>query len=381
MTSTRLKSETEELLHRIAQWEQSVSGQWSETEATEYYEKKKEVLSVFFNDQQEREVDRSRKLLLVQTAVKRQEAELREREAKQAREKAEEVKAEYSTKTSVVVQAKIETEISSQARVDAEAHVRQKAEAVQVEIVNAERAIKAEADAQADVTTTTLANGVEITGASAKDDSPAELILHPIIGRSSSGGNFGEIDGSRSPLSPRALSIAREDLEDAARAAAAADAALEKEMKEAMMRISKQPSRQQADLTDPVIISTYIRVRNHRDELNWMMIGYADNLKTNKLSVIGCGSGGWNELLVAIPEDAVYIYLDYKFGDTARSKFVFITYVPDSLSSLKKSRVVGHRPAVEKLLKYMQISWHVLEKHDLKRYFYASYKLVICTWL
>jgi len=32
-----------------------------------------------------------------------------------------------------------------------------------------------------------------------------------------------------------------------------------------------------------------------------------------------------------------------------------MTYVPDKMSGLAKSRVVGHRPAVEKFLKYFQI--------------------------
>lgn len=67
-------------------------------------------------------------------------------------------------------------------------------------------------------------------------------------------------------------------------------------------------------------------------------------------------------------QDPIYIYINYRFGDTGRSKFVFMTYVPDNLSGMKKSRVLGHRPAVEKLLKYMQLSWHVLDYSEFSEY-------------
>lgn len=45
------------------------------------------------------------------------------------------------------------------------------------------------------------------------------------------------------------------------------DAALEKELKEAQLRISRRPIGREADLTDPSVVATYIRIRNDRDEL------------------------------------------------------------------------------------------------------------------
>lgn len=62
------------------------------------------------------------------------------------------------------------------------------------------------------------------------------------------------------------------------------------------------------------------------------------------------------------------MYLNHKFGDTQRSKFIFMTYVPDSLGGIKKSRVVGHRPPVEKMLKYIHLQWHILDKGEMRRY-------------
>jgi len=59
------------------------------------------------------------------------------------------------------------------------------------------------------------------------------------------------------------------------------------------------------------------------------------------------------------------MYLNYTFGDTGRSKFIFLSYVPDYLNGLEKSRVLGHRGDVEKFFKYMQITWHVLTLDEL----------------
>jgi len=141
---------------------------------------------------------------------------------------------------------------------------------------------------------------------------------------------------------------------------------LESERKDAILRIGKPTSKQAADLTDPGVLDAYLRTRNDADPLMWFILGYPTNSQ-NKLVVQSSGSGDFNEMHSYVQEDAQFVYINYKFGDTQRSKFIFITYVPDSLSGLKKSRVVGHRPAVEKMLKYIHLQWHILDKNELKQ--------------
>lgn len=79
------------------------------------------------------------------------------------------------------------------------------------------------------------------------------------------------------------------------------DAALEKELKEAQLRITRNPVGRQTDLTDPGVIATYMRIRNDRDDLNWMMLGYPSDSTPNKITVLGCGTGGWEEMMQQIP--------------------------------------------------------------------------------
>jgi len=141
------------------------------------------------------------------------------------------------------------------------------------------------------------------------------------------------------------------------------DAQLYAEKKDAILRIGR-PTGKACDLTDPGIIEAYMRMRNNNDTLSWFILGYAPNSQT-KLNVIALGDTGFNEMKAEVPEDGVYMYLNHRFGDTKRSKFIFMTYVPDSLPGLKKSRVVGHRPAVEKFLKYITFQWHILDKAEM----------------
>lgn len=43
-----------------------------------------------------------------------------------------------------------------------------------------------------------------------------------------------------------------------------------------------------------------------------------------------------------------------------------MSYVPEFLGGLEKSRIVGHRPAVENFIKYSQITWHLLTLEELQ---------------
>jgi len=141
---------------------------------------------------------------------------------------------------------------------------------------------------------------------------------------------------------------------------------LELERADAKRRIVQNPNKSQADITDDNIIDTWIRIRDDEDSLNWMIMGYAEG-SDNVLKVVGSGEGGFEEMKASLPDAPVFLYLRYLFGDTGRSKFVFLTYVPDTLTGMKKSKVVQHRPAVTKLIKYFQIEWHLLRRDELAK--------------
>eukprot|EP01128_Nolandella_sp_AFSM9_P007351 TRINITY_DN39_c1_g1_i1.p1 TRINITY_DN39_c1_g1~~TRINITY_DN39_c1_g1_i1.p1 ORF type:complete len:520 (+),score=243.04 TRINITY_DN39_c1_g1_i1:73-1632(+) len=142
-----------------------------------------------------------------------------------------------------------------------------------------------------------------------------------------------------------------------------ASAALEREKLEATTRIPLRPGSRGADIRDPAILETYLEMRDDNHSTKWMILGYKANSK-NVLEVAAKGDGQWDEFVAAIPDSSCFMYINYSFGDSNRSKFVFLTYVPDTLGGMAKSRIVGHRPAIYKFIKYAQIQWDALDLAD-----------------
>ena len=51
-------------------------------------------------------------------------------------------------------------------------------------------------------------------------------------------------------------------------------------------------------------------------------------------------------------DEVLFAYVTVLYGDSRRVKNVLVTYVPDSLSGMKKARANMHKPAVEKFVQY-----------------------------
>jgi hypothetical protein len=135
---------------------------------------------------------------------------------------------------------------------------------------------------------------------------------------------------------------------------------------DAQARINLTPKAKDADLTDPEILSTYVKMRDDQDPLSWMILGYNNAVSPDKLVVLESGEGGFDEFVNALPsEKPVYMYLNYRFGDTGRPRFIFMSYTPEAFNGLQKARVMGHRGAVETFIKYYQISWHCLSIEEI----------------
>jgi hypothetical protein len=136
---------------------------------------------------------------------------------------------------------------------------------------------------------------------------------------------------------------------------------------EAQARINQNPKAKEADITDPEILSTYIRMRDDQDPLSWMILGYDNSVSPDKLVVIESGDGDFSEFVSHLSDEKpVYMYLNYKFGDTGRPRFIFMSFVPEAFNGLQKARVLGHRAAIETFIKYYQISWHCLTIDEIK---------------
>jgi len=141
---------------------------------------------------------------------------------------------------------------------------------------------------------------------------------------------------------------------------------IEVQRRDAESRIKPNPSEKDVDLTDPSIVEYYIKVRNDYDPLNWVIYSYDTEVK-NKVKVHSSGEGDFSEIVDHAPDNIpVYIYFKYLFGDTKRARFILVSFVPDSFHGIQKSKVLGHRSAVQEFFKYFAFSWDIKDITDLE---------------
>jgi len=121
----------------------------------------------------------------------------------------------------------------------------------------------------------------------------------------------------------------------------------------------------ECDISSPDIITAYEEIRDDANsETNWMMLGYANSKKT--LQLYGKGKGGVDEYKSNLKDDEVtYGYLRMVYGDSQRSKFVFVCFVPDTLSGLAKAKANMHKAAVSQFLKFIHVNVNATSISDL----------------
>lgn len=108
------------------------------------------------------------------------------------------------------------------------------------------------------------------------------------------------------------------------------------------------------DISSPEIKSAYDQVRDDSSPISWIALGYGSSKKA--LELRGSGEGGLQGFTAGLKDDeTTYGYVRVIFGDSQRSKFVFVTYVPETLSTITKARANTHKPTISQYLKYMHI--------------------------
>jgi len=131
---------------------------------------------------------------------------------------------------------------------------------------------------------------------------------------------------------------------------------------EVQARIPK-PNPRAADLTDPSISQIYVNIRDDNHPTDWMMLRYEG--QTNKLKAMDSGTGGFQEFSSRIVEEPCFGYFRYTFGDTKRTKFIFVSYVPEKINGLKKAKIASHKPEVASFLKYFHVELNALSKDEI----------------
>eukprot|EP01119_Soliformovum_irregulare_P012379 TRINITY_DN3211_c0_g1_i1.p1 TRINITY_DN3211_c0_g1~~TRINITY_DN3211_c0_g1_i1.p1 ORF type:complete len:136 (+),score=49.58 TRINITY_DN3211_c0_g1_i1:95-502(+) len=120
-----------------------------------------------------------------------------------------------------------------------------------------------------------------------------------------------------------------------------------------------------ADVTDPNIAEAYKAVRNDADETNWLVVGYETN---KKLVLQAKGSGGMDELVSNLKEDScnfAYTKVVSKDEETTRAKFVFITWIGENASVMRKGNMSVHVANIKSVIRDYTLELKASEKSDL----------------
>jgi len=114
------------------------------------------------------------------------------------------------------------------------------------------------------------------------------------------------------------------------------------------------------------IAASYADVRNDKTDTNWAFYKYDDD---KHLVLGGSGSGGLSELVGHFePDQRSYGYLRVIAGDdlSARAKFVFIAWVGEKVSPLKKAKVSTDKAFVKEIVKDFALEVHATDHDDLE---------------
>lgn len=119
-----------------------------------------------------------------------------------------------------------------------------------------------------------------------------------------------------------------------------------------------------ADVSDPELKAAYEEVRTDANDTNWCLFGY----EGNAIKLQGKGSGDVEEMKALLQEDqSQYGYMRITSGDneSKRAKFVFISWVGERLSPLKRAKVSVHKANVKQIIQSFAIEVHAERLDEL----------------
>ncbi|KAI8377381.1 hypothetical protein BD560DRAFT_390986 [Blakeslea trispora] len=95
------------------------------------------------------------------------------------------------------------------------------------------------------------------------------------------------------------------------------------------------------DITDPRILNAYISITEH-DPTDWLILGYKGT--RDVISLYACGENGLSEFRDNLTDEILFGFIRIE------DKFILVTYVPDSVSGVRRARALVHSRAVANIL-------------------------------
>jgi len=104
---------------------------------------------------------------------------------------------------------------------------------------------------------------------------------------------------------------------------------------------------------DPAVQKALNEVYENTNSINWAIFIYSDIRAQKSIKLMASGTGGVSEAHSFLTNDDVYycyLRVDLQDGASTSAKFVFLTYIGDKVSPLKRARVSVHKGIFAKSL-------------------------------
>jgi len=135
------------------------------------------------------------------------------------------------------------------------------------------------------------------------------------------------------------------------------------------------------NVSDPRIAEAYNAVRKDGDPTNWFLCGYTDN-KTIQFIKSGGSEQPVEDMAANMKNNGCYygyVRFNTKFDETARTKFVLITFKGDDAPVMRKGKMSVDVASVKSIIRDFSIEYsaattdEVTESHIMKKLKSANY--------
>ena len=119
------------------------------------------------------------------------------------------------------------------------------------------------------------------------------------------------------------------------------------------------------DVSDPAIAQAYSDVRKDTVDTTYAIFGYASN---TKIGVQNTGTGGWDEFIGHFKDDeAQFGFIRVTTGDneSKRVKFIFVSWVGETVGPLKRAKVSVHKASVKEIVRDYAAEIHAENRDEL----------------
>eukprot|EP00727_Mastigamoeba_balamuthi_P001370 m51a1_g1123 hypothetical protein (145) ;mRNA; f:188348-189329 len=122
-----------------------------------------------------------------------------------------------------------------------------------------------------------------------------------------------------------------------------------------------------ADVSNSDIATAYADVVADANPTTWAVFGY-ESKTSNKLILQGRGEGGIDELKALLKDDEcqfAYIRLTVGDNESKRAKFVFISWVGEEVSPIRRAKMSVHKADVKTIIKNFAVEIHATRQDEV----------------